>query len=249
MKVDSANFEAQSREAVKLFWGNRQTALARQIESGRKDEGGRGAVTSGKNMDGFRALTRSLAVANGLDPADVSAHARVLTLPGYFRPTKFWDTLAILRDDLLAAVEFKSQVGPSFGKNFNNWCEEAIGSSHDFWTAYRMGAFGEDAPRPFLAWIMLLEDCDASNYPVKESDPRFPVDPAFQGGILRGALRSVLQTACGGRFVFERDAADFSARSRCGWQLSPPERNDFAQDIRESFRGSRRRCCELTVGR
>ena len=181
MKVDSANFEAQSREAVKLFWGNRQTALARQIESGRKDEGGRGAVTSGKNMDGFRALTRSLAVANGLDPADVSAHARVLTLPGYFRPTKFWDTLAILRDDLLAAVEFKSQVGPSFGKNFNNWCEEAIGSSHDFWTAYRMGAFGEDAPRPFLAWIMLLEDCDASNSPVKESDPRFPVDPAFQG--------------------------------------------------------------------
>ena len=101
MVVDSENFEAQAREAVKLFWGNRQTALARQIESGRKDAGGRGAVTSGKNMDRFRALTRSLAVASGLDPADVSEHAGVLTLPGYFRPTKHWDTLAIHRDGRL----------------------------------------------------------------------------------------------------------------------------------------------------
>lgn len=68
MRVDSENFEAQAREAAKRFWGNRQTAPARQIESGRKDAGGRGAVTSGKNMDGFRALTRSPTVASGLDP-------------------------------------------------------------------------------------------------------------------------------------------------------------------------------------
>ena len=40
------------------------------------------------------------------------------------------------------AVEFKSQVGPSFGNNFNNRTEEAIGNAEDIWTAYREGRFG-----------------------------------------------------------------------------------------------------------
>ena len=85
------------------------------------------------------------------------------------------------RGQLVAALEFKSQVGPSFGNNFNNRSEEAIGTAHDLWTAYREGAFGEDAPRPFLGWIMLLEDCDKSNSPVKDKEPHFPVDRAFKG--------------------------------------------------------------------
>jgi hypothetical protein len=41
---------------------------------------------------------------------------------------------------LLAGVEFKSQVG-SFGNNYNNRTEEAIGSATDIWAAYREGAF------------------------------------------------------------------------------------------------------------
>jgi len=84
------------------------------------------------------------------------------------------------RGELVAALEFKSQVGPSFGNNFNNRSEEAIGTAHDLWTAYREGAFGEDAPRPFLGWVMLLEDCDKSNSPVKDKEPHFPVDSAFK---------------------------------------------------------------------
>ena len=50
---------------------------------------------------------------------------------------------------------------------------------HKVWN--REGAFGEDAPRPFLAWIMLLEDCPTSNAPVSDRQPHFPVDPAFRG--------------------------------------------------------------------
>ncbi len=84
------------------------------------------------------------------------------------------------RGQLVAALEFKSQVGPSFGNNFNNRSEEAIGTAHDLWTAYREGAFGEDAPRPFLGWIMLLEDCDKSNSPVRDKEPHFPVHPDFK---------------------------------------------------------------------
>ena len=32
MTLDLANYEEQAREAVKLFWGNREAAFARQVE-------------------------------------------------------------------------------------------------------------------------------------------------------------------------------------------------------------------------
>ncbi len=181
MSLELANYEAQAREAVKLFWGNREAALARQIESGNQDAGSRGAVTAGKNMDGFLAIVQTLVEANGLPLAQICVQKRVLTLPGFFRPTKLWDMLIMNRGELVAALEFKSQVGPSFGNNFNNRSEEAIGTAHDLWTAYREGAFGLDVPRPFLGWVMLLEDCPKSNMPVKDKKPHFPVDPAFKG--------------------------------------------------------------------
>lgn len=181
MTLDLANYEDQAREAVKLFWGNREAALARQIEAGNLDAGARGAVTAGKNMDGFLVIAQSLIEANGLQGAQICVQQRALTLPGFYRPTKLWDMLVMHRGQLVAALEFKSQVGPSFGNNFNNRCEEAIGTAHDLWTAYREGAFGEDAPRPFLAWIMLVEDCPKSNSPVSDKQPHFPVDQAFRG--------------------------------------------------------------------
>lgn len=181
MTLDLANYEDQAREAVKLFWGNREAALARQVEAGNVDVGTRGAVTAGKNMDGFLVIAQSLIEANGLHDAQICVQQRALTLPGFYRPTKLWDMLVMHRGQLVAALEFKSQVGPSFGNNFNNRCEESIGTAHDLWTAYREGAFGEDAPRPFLAWIMLLEDCPKSNAPVSDKQPHFPVDPAFRG--------------------------------------------------------------------
>ncbi len=181
MSLDLAGYEVQAQEAVKLFWRNRKAALAKQIESGNQDAGSRGAVTGGKNMDGFLAIAHSLIEANGLAMADTFVQKRLLTLPGFFRPTKLWDMLVMYQGTLVAALEFKSQVGPSFGNNFNNRSEEVIGTAHDLWTAYREGAFGEDAPRPFLGWIMLLEDCDGSNAPVRDKEPHFPVDPAFKG--------------------------------------------------------------------
>jgi hypothetical protein len=43
--------------------------------------------------------------------------------------------------ELIAAMEFKSQIGHSFGNNFNNRTEEALGSATDIWAANREGAF------------------------------------------------------------------------------------------------------------
>ena len=103
----------------------------------------------------------------------------VLTLPGYFRPTKLWDLLVIHKGELIAAIELKSQVGPSFGNNFNNRTEEAIGTAHDLWTAYREEAFGKQ-PRPFVGWLMMVEDATKSRSPVRDSSPHFPVFAEFK---------------------------------------------------------------------
>ena len=155
MSINLADFEARTREAVSSFWKTRIGAKRRQAANGKSDQGERSAVTAGKNMNGFLRLAEEVVVRNGLSKKDVLANSRLVTLPGFFRPTKNWDMLVLSGGHLVAALEFKSQVGPSFGNNFNNRCEEALGSATDLWTAFREGAFG-DSPRPFLGYIVLL---------------------------------------------------------------------------------------------
>jgi hypothetical protein len=180
MSIDLADYQNQAKEAVRAFWGNREAARFKQIESGKADQGERAGVTAGKNMDGFIALTKNIVLRNGLIHAEICLQHRALTLPGYFRPTKQWDILVLNKKRLVAAIEFKSQVGPSFGNNFNNRAEEAIGTAVDLWTAYREGSFGE-CPRPFVGWLMLLEDCVNSRSPVQDSSTHFNMFPEFKG--------------------------------------------------------------------
>lgn len=180
MALDLVDYERKAGEAVQAFWGNRNAARQKQIETGKADQGERASVTAGKNMDGFVSLILDIVRANGLAHAQVFQNRRLLTLPGYFRPTKLWDLIVIHQGELIAAVELKSQVGPSFGNNFNNRTEEAIGTAHDFWTAYREGAFGKQ-PRPFIGWLMLVEDTPRSRSPVKDASPHFPVFDDFKG--------------------------------------------------------------------
>ena len=180
MALDLVNYEHKAREAVKAFWGNREAAKQKQIESGKADQGERAGVTAGKNMDGFLALVLDIIKANGLGYAETHHNRAMLTLPGYFRPTKLWDLLVICKGELVAAIELKSQVGPSFGNNFNNRTEEAIGTAHDLWTAYREEAFGKQ-PRPFVGWLMMVEDASGSRSPVRDATPHFPVFEEFKG--------------------------------------------------------------------
>jgi hypothetical protein len=104
-----------------------------------------------------------------------------LELPGYFRPEKKWDLVVVANDQLVAAMEFKSQAGPSFGNNFNNRTEEAVGSATDIWTAFREKRLGQSHGfRPLLGYFFLLEDCDKVHKSVGCAEPHFPVDPAFK---------------------------------------------------------------------
>jgi len=180
MALDLADYETKAADALKAFWGNRAEARKKQLEAGKIDQGERAGVTGGRNLDGFLALILDLIEANGLGHADIHQTRALVTLPGYFRPTKLWDLVVIHRGHLVAAIELKSQVGPSFSNNFNNRTEEAIGTAHDFWTAYREKAFGEQ-PRPFVGWLMVVEDADASRAPVRDKSTHFPVSPQFQG--------------------------------------------------------------------
>jgi hypothetical protein len=131
-------------------------------------------------MDGFLSLTRDVVRRNGLERADICVRRKVLTLPGFFRPTKVWDLLVMNGNHLVAAIELKSQVGPSFGNNFNNRTEEALGTALDFWTAYRNGAFGESPP-PFAGWLILVEDCECSRSAVRDTSQHFSLFPEFDG--------------------------------------------------------------------
>lgn len=131
-------------------------------------------------MDGFVDLVREVIEVAGLSLDHVHTGTAV-ELPGYFRPEKKWDLIVVDGDALVAAIEFKSQVGPSFGNNFNNRSEEAIGTAVDLWTAYREGAF-RSPTRPWLGYLMMLEECPASTSPVAVRQPHFSVFSDFLDG-------------------------------------------------------------------
>jgi restriction endonuclease XhoI-like protein len=172
-----ADLDARFQAAVQAFWAARERQQGKQIAGGRIDAGTRGAVTGGTQMGALETLLTDILVDGGLPRADIRARTG-LELPGYYRPEKRWDLLVVSGRQLVMAVEFKSQVGPSFGNNFNNRTEEAIGNAEDIWTAYREGRFGRQ-PAPMLGYFFLLEDTARVHARVKNAQPYFAVDPAF----------------------------------------------------------------------
>jgi hypothetical protein len=165
--------------AVAHYWQTRTAQRKKQEQTGKADQGLRSAVTGGAQMNGFIDLFTELITQAGISPQYVF-RKKAVELPGFFRPTKEWDLLVVRDRTLIAAIEAKSQVGPSFGNNFNNRTEEAMGSALDLWTAFRERAYLE-SPQPFLGYFFMLEDCEASNRPVNVQEPHFKVFPEFVG--------------------------------------------------------------------
>ncbi|MBM3435761.1 MAG: restriction endonuclease [Bacteroidetes bacterium] len=182
------NFNELVATAVKQFWTSRGSSGVTS------QEGSRGFVIGGKNLDGFSQIIKAVALHCGADDkCIITTGKKSLTIPGFFRPTKMWDSIVIFKGRLVAAFELKSQVG-SFGNNFNNRTEEAIGSAKDFWTAYREKAFDlsnyvkpclhasevKDIKPPFLGYLMLLEDCVDSITPVRVDEEHYKVFPEYK---------------------------------------------------------------------
>jgi len=202
--VNTEGFE----RAVRSYWDVRESQAAKQLASGRLDAGTRGAVTGGGHLDGLAQLLEDVFVAAGFQRSDVKRTAGI-ELPGYYRPTKKWDLVVVSNNRLVAAIELKSQVGPSFGNNFNNRTEEAIGNAVDVWRAYEEGTFG--AVRPWLGYIFLLEEEPRSTTPVRVARSLFPAESIFEGTSYKDRYRILCR-----RLVRERlyDAACFVTSSR-----------------------------------
>ena len=172
------DYQDRVSKAVRYFWKVRTRQHKNQgTVTGTKDAGNRSAVTGGKHLDGFIALFAELLAEAGLP--DSTIHTTSTTLPGYFRPTKNWDLVVVVEGQLLASIEFKAHIGPSFGNNFNNRVEEALGNSIDLLTAYREGKF-KPSHKPWLGWLMLLEETPRSTSPVRVDEPHFEVFPQFK---------------------------------------------------------------------
>ena len=196
--------EERLRQAVRHFWAARQDQGRRQggDDESARDRGARSSVTGGKHMDGFIRLARAVVVEAGLpttsvyckprdagvplsrrrrrgDNAASEPEATHTILPGWFRAEKDWDLVVVVNRLLVAGIEFKSHVG-SFGNNCNNRVEEALGNATDLLAAYREGAF-QPSLRPWLGYLMILEDAPKSNRPVRVREPHFRVFPEFRG--------------------------------------------------------------------
>jgi hypothetical protein len=172
-----AALAAHLREAVQSYWTARGGQSERQREGGSVDAGTRGEVTGGQHLNAFVKLLCELIRSAGFAESEIAFKTGV-ELPGYYRPLKKWDIVVIREGRLCAAMEMKSQVGPSFGNNFNNRSEEAIGSSTDFWVAYREGALG--AHQPWLGYFLMVEDTLRSTSTVRLAKAVFEPMPIFR---------------------------------------------------------------------
>lgn len=201
--MDEKRFE----RAIREYWKVRTAQAKRQQKTGKADAGLRGAVTGGAQMDAIAMLLEEVFLEAGFPPGSISRGNR-LELPGYYRAEKQWDLVVVHDGQLAAAIELKSQAGPSFGKNFNNRNEEAIGSATDIWTAYREGRFGDT--RPWLGYLFLLEEHPKSTSPVGVKEPFFPVEDVFHGASYKKRYELLCR-----RLVLERlyDAACFMTSS------------------------------------
>ena len=83
------DLDTQIQQALSYFWSTREKQIERQKNSDETDRGNRGAVTGGKQLDGFVALVRDVLVQNGIQEKKIFFDSD-LELPGYFRPNICW---------------------------------------------------------------------------------------------------------------------------------------------------------------
>jgi hypothetical protein len=158
--------------AVLLFWTTRADQVAALADGGAAGGGARAAA----HMNGVRNLVKSIFLDAGMPESSVEYEPY---LPGFYRPRKRWDMAVKYKGALVAALEFKSQVG-SVGKNINNRFEEALGTGTDTWAAQsKLAAYGEVPP--WLGYVFVLREDEETELPNRPINALFPADPAFKG--------------------------------------------------------------------
>jgi hypothetical protein len=174
MEFSTEKYHNYIKKAVNHFWNTRNKQTDGRTIS---DQGNRSAVTGGKQLDGFIDLMTKVACDIGIPKNCI--YTKGNKIPGFFRPTKDWDVLIISpKGKLISVIEFKSQVG-SFGNNFNNRTEEALGSAVDLWTAFKENGYPQKQP-PWVGYLMLVEKSAKSTSKVRIQEPHFGVREEFK---------------------------------------------------------------------
>lgn len=183
--MDTQKNKTLIKAAVKSFWETKKKQL-----SASGDSSNRGAVVGGKQLDAFAELLKAIAIENGVPEECI--YTSQAYLPGFFRSSKNWDFLIIAPNKkLIAAVELKSQIG-SYGNNFNNRTEEALGDAVDLWTAFRENQFpGQSAP--WVGYLTVVGKDKGSTSPVRNNEPHYPVLPEFQDATYLNRYRILCQ--------------------------------------------------------
>lgn len=161
-----------TQAAVSLFWTKRADQIAALADGGLAG----GAARAGGHMNGIRDLVKSIFINAGMPEESIVYEP---FLPGFYRARKRWDMAVRYKGALVAALEFKSQVG-SVGKNINNRFEEALGSGKDTWEAQTKFAAYGDVP-PWLGYVFVLREDQETEQPNRSVHALFPVDPTFSG--------------------------------------------------------------------
>jgi hypothetical protein len=161
------------RHAVEDFWFRRDSQTSQLEDGGRAG----GAARANGHMGGFTQLVARAFIDHGIPPSCIKIGMPYL--PGYYRVRKQWDLVVVYKQTLVAAVEFKSQVG-SVGKNINNRFEEALGTATDTRAAQEKNMTYGDVP-PWLGYVFVLQETPETELPNRSTKALFPTDPGFTG--------------------------------------------------------------------
>lgn len=179
------------QRAVENFWSTRQAQVEKLEDKGKSG----GAARANGHMGGFTDLVAQEFIDAGV-PQECIKKSKPY-LPGYYRVRKQWDLVVVWQGVLVAAIEFKSQVG-GVGKNFNNRFEEALGSATDTRTAHIKNEIYGQVP-PWLGYVFVLQETSETEQKNRSTKALFPTDSAFEGMSYSERYQEMVR-----RFIAER---------------------------------------------
>lgn len=139
--------------AVRQFWRVRDAQARKQDSSGRKDQGARGSVTGGAQMDGFIDLLTETARLAGAKPESIicGPHSE---LPGFFRPTIAWDVVIYQNQQVLCAFKIATYPGSIGAVEYDRLVENTLTSAYELWHAYSISTLNYDI-KPWLGYLLV----------------------------------------------------------------------------------------------
>ncbi|WP_278315001.1 PaeR7I family type II restriction endonuclease [Lolliginicoccus levis] len=167
-------------DAIAAYWGTKSTQMEQSAIAAAVGAGTSGAVRGGAHFDPIAVLIAKFFLDAGYEPGQIRVkRSQGLELPGYYRPQKQWDVVITDGQTLVAAFELKSLGGPSFGNNYNNRVEEALGSAVDLRRAVLADLYPGE--KPWLGYFFIMQDGDGSRSPVRMRPGALPPSGEWAG--------------------------------------------------------------------